>query len=491
MNGPAGFPSVDWTATFEEDCISAIVAYLAECSAADPQSLVHDGIALHTLAARHLYTLLVSTRQVQMHYASHKAGQECDLPLADPHVRAIMERVTGRRIAAAEAALPPFAGTALAWLLVRWLKHQFRPAPADGGHGRPLLLAAHHPKFVKYFQPLLDAMPETGAFLLPDRPTQKYLGIPDAASLAQPLATPKVMTPAVRSWRGLCLLVEEVAAAIKHHAPRCILVAEGDAPYHEALALVGRRAGIPVLCLQWGAFPYRAPHLGFRNMSHDAFLSWGRGFSEQLRPFNPGLRFIEVGNHMLSAQRTAFGRRILFLMQGADNYTIQQDHWNEFMDFTAWTAGHHPDWQVIVRVHPNLPLAPGELGRLAAFANVSFQDAKDMPMGEALQGAAIAVTIVSSAILEALAQGVFPFLFNPTTMVPRFQPDIEALGAGIEAKTLERAKAEMARLLADPGVLSAYRPALTAVGRDFFSATGPTARDNIVSTIRKALAGDI
>jgi hypothetical protein len=277
---------------------------------------------------------------------------------------------------------------------------------------------------------------------------------------------------------------------LRRHSPRCVLVAEGDAPYHEALALAGRKLGIPVLCLQWGAFPYRTPHLGFHNMSHSAFLSWGDGFSAQLQPFNPSLRFISVGNHMLSSRSTVPGRRILFLMQGADNYTIQPDHWRQFLDFTAWTAETFPDWEVVVRPHPNLPLSASETARLAAFANVVLQDTR-VGMGDALEGAQVAVTIVSSAILEALAQGVFPFLFNPTTMVPRFQPDLEAMGAGIEAKTLERAKSEMRRLLNKPEVLEAYQPALATVRHTFFAATGREALDNIVSVVRQALAGRI
>jgi hypothetical protein len=334
-------------------------------------------------------------------------------------------------------------------------------------------------------------LPGTGAFLMPDRATQRNLGTTDSETLFQPLATPRTMAPAVREWRGLCVLVDEMKAALKHHAPRCVLVAEGDAPYHEALALVGRSMGIPVLCLQWGAYPYRAPHLGFRGMSHTAFLSWGRGFSEQLRPYNPGLRFVEVGNHVLTSRTSVPQRRILFLMQSADNYTILPEHWRQFMDFTVWTAQSYTDWQIVVRAHPSLPLAADEVARLGTFPNVIFQDAIRVPMGTALEGAAIAVTIVSSAILEALAQGVVPFLFNPTTMVPRFQPDLDALGAGVEAKTLTRARKEMARLLAAPSALDAYRPAVAAVGQEFFAATGPAALNNIVSTVKSALGGGI
>lgn len=485
-----GFPPVDWTATFESDCIAAIQEYISTCRNNDPQSLVYRGMALDSLIARHLYVLLISSQAVQMHYATAMAGRPCELPLSDPHVRAIVAAMTGRVPPSGETPLPPLARFAPAWRAVRRLRHLRRPAASNGGAGRPLLLMVHHPKFLRYFRPILDAMPDTGAFLLPDRQGQLALAVPDHESLAMPFAAPRAITAAVRHWRTLCVLLEEIEAALRRHAPRCVLVAEGDAPYHEALALAGRKLGIPVLCLQWGAFPYRVPHLGFQNMGHAAFLSWGDGFSAQLRPFNPALRFISVGNHMLSSRDAVPRRRLLFLMQGADNYTILPDHWRQFMDFTAWTAETFPDWEVVVRAHPNLPLSSSETVRLAAFTNIVFQDAQ-VAMGDALEGAGVAVTIVSSAILEALAQGVFPFLFNPTTMVPRFQPDLEAMGAGIEAKTLERAKSEMRRLLDNPGVLGAYQPALTAVRHTFFAAIGRDALNNIVSVVRQALAGRI
>jgi hypothetical protein len=485
-----GFPLVDWTATFESDCIAAIQNYIGACRSNDPHGLVYRGVALDSLIARHLYVLSISSQTVQMHYAAAMAGQPCDLPLPDPHMRTIVAAMTGRTLPTGEIPLPPLASFAPAWRAVRRLKHLRRRAASNGGAGRPLLLMVHHPKFLHYFRPILDAMPGTGAFLLQDRQTQDQLAIADDEALAMPFAAPRTITAAVRQWRPLCVLLEEIETALRRHAPRCVLVAEGDAPYHEALALAGRKLGIPVLCLQWGAFPYRVPHLGFQNMSHAAFLSWGDGFSAQLRPFNPALRFVSVGNHMLLSRRAAPRRRILFLMQGADNYTILPDHWRQFMDFTAWTAETFPDWEVVVRPHPNLPLSASETARLAAIANVTLQDTR-VAMGEALEGAQVAVTIVSSAILEALAQGVFPFLFNPTTMVPRFQPDLEAMGAGIEAKTLERAKSEMRRLLDKPSVLEAYQPALAAVRHSFFAAIGRDALDNIVSVVRQALVGRI
>jgi hypothetical protein len=486
------FPSVDWTATFENDCIAAIEAYIRAAHLHAPQTMIYRGLALDSIVARHLYVLLISDRDVQLHYATAMAGEVCTLPLADPHVRAIVAQLTGREIPAGGGAVRvPLMDFFPAWKFVRWLRHGRKRHAAMGGRGRPLLLMAHHPKFVRYFRPLLGAMPDTGAFLLSGRQMQDALGIADAEAIPMPLATPQTKTPAVLEWRTLCVMVDEIETALRQYAPRCVLVAEGDAPYHEALALVGRKLRIPVLCLQWGAYPYRAPHLGFRGMSHKAFLAWGEGFAEQLRPYNRDLRFIAVGNHVLDEARETPRRRILFLMQGADNYTIQPEHWDRFMDFTVWTARENPGWEIVIRPHPSLPLSAAEQARLAAFANVTFQDTIQTPMGAALAGAAIAVTIVSSAILEALAQGVFPFLFNPTTMVPRFQPDLEALGAGIEAKTLERAKSEMARLLADPALLETYASALTSVRRHFFAATGSTALNNIVSTIRTAMAGGL
>ena len=93
-----GFPPGDWTATFERDCIAAIEKYISACRRHDPESLIYRGMALDSVVARHLYTLLISSHAVQMHYAAAMAGMSCDLPLSDPHARAIVTTMTARAL---------------------------------------------------------------------------------------------------------------------------------------------------------------------------------------------------------------------------------------------------------------------------------------------------------------------------------------------------------------------------------------------------------
>src|SRR6185503_19453679 len=202
------------------------------------------------------------------------------------------------------------------------------------------------------------------------------------------------------------------------------------------LARQARGRGIKALCLQWGAFPYRSPRNGFRRMGHDAFLAWGEGFAEQLRPYNPGLTFTLVGDHILEPRQTPKRRRLAFLLQGVNNTTIQPKHWRDFLAFLIWTAEQFPSWEVIVRPHPNMPPTADETLSLTAQANVRLEDTASVPLRDSVQGAAVAVAITSSAILEAAAEGAVPFLFNPTTAVPRFQPDFAIWDAGLEVKSL-------------------------------------------------------
>ena len=285
------------------------------------------------------------------------------------------------------------------------------------------------------------------------------------------------LEPTSLAWPTLCVWVEEIAAVLDRVRPACILCVEGDAAYHEIIAGLARQRGIVALGLQWGAFPYRNPRIGFRRMGYDALLSWGDGFTEQLRPFNPALRFLPVGNHMIDPSPSAPGRRLVFLMQGVDKVYISAQHWQAFLSFTAWTAARYPGWEIVVRSHPSVPLTGDEVTFLAA-PNVHFHDPARVPLHESLDGAALAVTIISSAILEAVAQGVVPFLFNPTEAVPRFKPDFAIWEAGIECKTLADAQREMAGLLDadDPegATLARFRPGLDRLSRHFFAAhAGP------------------
>jgi hypothetical protein len=65
-----------------------------------------------------------------------------------------------------------------------------------------------------------------------------------------------------------------------------------------------------------------------------------------------------------------------------------------------------------------------------------------------LEASLAAVSIYSTSLVEAAALGCVPVVFNPTSM-PHYTPDLDALEAGIEARTVDAARQAIARLVDD------------------------------------------
>jgi hypothetical protein len=485
------FPAVDWGATFEEDCIAAVEAFVADEKRLRPETLDYRGTDLGSALERHLYIQLMQSRPLQYLYACALAGTPAEPQRLPPHLLAVAQKLVpalhDRVLPAARKATFQHKLKASAKRLLSLV------GSTAAASSRPILAAVHHPKFVHYLRPLADSMPGQMAFLVASRAAAAQhefpLGRDETCSL--PHAVPQ-KSAASAAWPDLCQWAEELDQALARCEPACVLTVEGDAPYHELIARQARRRGITALCLQWGAFPYRSPRNGFRRMGHDAFLTWGEGFAEQLRPYNPGLTFIPVGDHMLEPIPSAKHRRLVFLLQGVNSTTIQPGHWQDFFAFLLWTAGQFPGWEIVIRPHPNLPPTPEEERSLRAHANVRLEDTSRVPLRDSVKGAALAVALTSSAILEAAADGAVPFLFNPTTAVPRFKPDFELWDAGLEVKTLWDAKHRMAELLAagdpDAPAIRHFRPGLERLIAHFFHATGSAALANLRAELETAIS---
>lgn len=98
----------------------------------------------------------------------------------------------------------------------------------------------------------------------------------------------------------------------------------------------------------------------------------------------------------------------------------------------------------------------------------------------------MAVSIYSTSLVEAAALGVVPVVFNPTSM-PHYSPDLAALGAGVEARTLEAAEEAIVRLTQDATATAALGPGLEAFRARFFAASAQPA-DDVVTVLEELAA---
>ena len=174
-------------------------------------------------------------------------------------------------------------------------------------------------------------------------------------------------------------------------------------------------------------------------------------------------------------------RAVCFFMQGVSRL-ISKAHRDEFLRLVTLVAAEFPDIPVLVREHPSYALTIDEQADLARFPNIRMTPPKECAMAEVLGMSRVAVSIYSTTILESIAGGVLPLIFNMTSL-PAYCPDVHAAGAGLEVKTLEAAVHAIRRIVTDESYARQFAPAMEQFRQRYFSRDRRRAADRIVQEI--------
>lgn len=446
-----------------------------------PGALAHDGLDLSHAFARQLYSAASYDAAL---YGLWSRSQGMTAPS------------NGALSCTAVALLARnWFGTALS---PRWRLHAaLAPARLLAGRGHatetipgaaaPILLFAHSLRFARFLAPIAKRLGRRCAYLMAaaDKASRQW-----AAEQGHAV---RLYHPAPRQWRrsgavlaryapGLALLAEEIETALAQSGARVVLVPEGNAPVDEVVSQVGHRRGIATVCLQQGWSPL--VHTGFRNMRYTQMLTWGQGFADLLAPCNPHQRFIPVGNMHLpeTESRPAAGPHgVAFFCQGGGGWTSPGDQ-AHMVDLACRTAMALPALPVFVRPHPVAPLGAAACAKLAAIPNIQISDPVRQSLRDVLSQVSVGVSIYSSTILECLAAGVVPLIFNITTM-PRYLPDIAAEGAAIEVKAPQEGFPALIDLLSNPESPRRFIPAMARLQPLYFPWCGGGALGRIVAEV--------
>ncbi len=274
----------------------------------DPASFRVRGADLRYVVERHLYFSLVADRGLYREFVARECGlgDVESIPLSEL-AGLISPYLSGQR--------PESSGPRLGlWsrVLRSVYRRQGRAAVRQAGkadHPPMVLFLVIHPKFVRYFRPIAEALPVASAFLTIDDPTLfdwleaarlPRVGVdltPAAAAQMGPRVKIAGFEYATSPFDGFAIRFNAVRAALEGLRPDCIVVPEGNAPIAELVNQAAKSLSVPTLCIQQGWSP--VVHPGFRNMSYSAMCVWGKGFAELLAGRNPNQRFIATGNHII------------------------------------------------------------------------------------------------------------------------------------------------------------------------------------------------
>jgi hypothetical protein len=485
-----------------QSLIQAIEDFTGDAEAKDPAAFQHRGANLKYAVQRHLYFSFVNNERL---YTVFTQWWRNELPpvlkLVTALERDLALYLCRMDITPARALVrPPRSVRALRLLshFHRSTRHltlypfaRARAVSLRREEKATVLIHVMQEKFVRHLRPVTDRLPLSFAYLVAANHAVKAflekqrLPLIDTTHLFK-LSVGQASQAVMANFRYLTHLYDHLYATLGRLSPRCVVLVEGNAAEDEIANRVCQQLSIPVVCLQQGWSP--VVHNGFRNMSYSKMLVWGEGFAELLQPYNPDQKFVGVGNHLSHSTvadagltRTEDQKAIAFFLQ-APGRLITRAFWCQFLDLVKWVASEFKHVPILVREHPGYPLARWTRAKLREFPNIRLVPPSDYGLGEILNASCLTVSIYSSTILESIAAGVLPVIFNRTSL-PTYFPAVHSAGAGIEVKTFELASQVIRRLVTDKAYARQFEPGMKQFRDKYFCQGGWVAVDRIVSEI--------
>ena len=268
-------------------------------------------------------------------------------------------------------------------------------------------------------------------------------------------------------------------------SPKLIIYAEGDTVTHSLIGLVGQKMEIPVICFQWGITNINKGRTAFAHFACTHFLSWGVFFSNQLKPYNPGLRFIEFGplGGGFSKQPKDLGDRVVVLFAGQPSGTyINAEKNSEFFQLIREIASIATGHELIFRAHPNQVLNKVEKENFEQ-VGVKISDRSEN-LDAQLRIADVVVSLGSSVLVDGFRYFAIPVMVN-LSCLPKFYFPIKNLGLGFEANSREDAKRIVLELIRNKNTRSTYHSAIKRSLPNMFTDNSLRDKKKILSDILK------
>ena len=357
---------------------------------------------------------------------------------------------------------------ALCWQFIRLF---------DKGYNRPqVLIHCVHEKFIRFLRPVTSSLKVSFAYLIVKN-THVRNGLIEYQMPFIDFSNKHIegtlgqMSDELRELGGFVYHFDHIYESLKAIKPGCVIITEGNAPENEMINQASKLLSIPVVCIQQGWAP--VVHIGFRYMTYAKFLAWGDGFVKLLQPYNPDQKFISVGSYVVEQKpgcelsaRLNGKKGVCFFLQLPSTIIIKEG-WDIFLKLIQWTAQSYPQLPVMVREHPNHSMTKEEREALIRFDNVSMVPGKEFPLSTVLHSCDFTVSIRSSTILESIACGVFPVIYN--MLSPCHSPDVAGAHAGIEVKDFQTAKKVISALVNDKDFVRQYKAPMAEFRKEYFN----------------------
>jgi hypothetical protein len=482
-----------------EYTVALCAAIEAAISERDRTSFIYRGADLSHVVERELFIRLVNDDELYAAFfmrakeartakpASTLGGSELGVRVAR-HLLGEREPLT--RAAAARLRQ---AADGVRFLIRAFVeRHEQSPRRADGGSTTCFVL--DHAKLLRFIEPLTQRLERDDVFVIScaeDLSTAlagtgfAYTSY-DHGKGHDPVG--RAIGSALKEYVSLLAGYDALWKVLHDRRPRCVVVVEGMSPTDELANQVCRSLGIPCVCIQQGWSPII--HNGFRHASFTRMAVWGEGFREILAPYSPQQEFAISGSLAFATASVDHSKQLTdgrpsaaFFLQ-PPSPLIGEDHLRQVTDLISRASTRFPGATLLVREHPGWPLSSAELESLGRLPNVQLAPAEAYPLVDVIHQSRVAISIYSTSLLEAAALGTPALVFNPTSM-PRYFPDVEVLGVGIETDRADAALDTINRLLHDDSYRESFTPAMARFRERFFADADERAPGRLIELLEE------
>ncbi|MFA6294948.1 MAG: hypothetical protein WC666_00800, partial [Candidatus Paceibacterota bacterium] len=248
------------------------------------------------------------------------------------------------------------------------------------------LFSAKNKRTVEYFQPIISKIQKESINFTYNNRTASYMSekkIPylkvfTATYIFERWAQKDSLLKQFSITERFDLLYEPARIA----RPEAIMVTEGNASEDEILNQICKLLNIKSICIQQGWSPII--HNGFRNMTFDKMLIWGKEFANTLLPYNPKQRFVATGSHIISTRSKNKPYKLNSVVFFLQTITLlaPRDVWEKYIEFIIWIAENYKNLTVIIREHPAYPIDKERREVLKSFKNVQFMNSGKYSLDE-------------------------------------------------------------------------------------------------------------
>jgi hypothetical protein len=227
------------------------------------------------------------------------------------------------------------------------------------------------------------------------------------------LAFPRVWQRDYSRFRNYSLLVDRVLGYQLQSQTKKVILVEGCVLAEHIVALVSRKLQIPNVCLQWGFFAKTVTQAGWRTMPFDQFLVWGAFYQKAFSAYSPQLSCVPVGHPTLSfADNLTKKKSVLFGVQKVMGDHITEADIYRFLDFAVQFAQNHPDFEVIIRSHPDFNIPENYLTNPSNPSNLVWHNYRAFTLSQSFENAKYCVSISSTLSTESIAHGCYPLFLR-------------------------------------------------------------------------------